>query len=72
LSPSPTVADLCGTWAIIGDLRPVSEVFPHTPASSSRCQGVTHTFAAKESVATALKWMDDRFRGVPAASVCGG
>jgi len=34
--------------------------------------GVTHAFAAKESVATALKWMDDRLRGVPAASVCGG
>jgi len=34
--------------------------------------GVTHTFAAKNSVATALKWMDDRFRGVPAPSVCGG
>jgi acetyl esterase/lipase len=34
--------------------------------------GVTHTFAAKESVSTALKWMDDRFRGVPAPSVCGG
>ncbi len=34
--------------------------------------GVTHTFAAKESVATALKWMDDRFRGVSAPSVCGG
>ena len=34
--------------------------------------GVTHTFAAKNSVSTALKWMDDRFRGVPAPSVCGG
>lgn len=33
--------------------------------------GVTHTFAAKESVSTALKWMDDRFRGVPAPTVCG-
>lgn len=33
--------------------------------------GVTHTFAAKASVSTALKWMDDRFRGVPAPSVCG-
>jgi len=33
--------------------------------------GVSHTFAAKESVSTALKWMDDRFRGVPAPSVCG-
>jgi hypothetical protein len=34
--------------------------------------GVTHIFAAKEGVAAALKWMDDRLRGVPAASVCGG
>jgi acetyl esterase/lipase len=33
--------------------------------------GVTHTFAAKESVFTALKWMDDRFRGAPAPNVCG-
>jgi acetyl esterase/lipase len=33
--------------------------------------GVTHTFAAKASAPTALKWMDDRFRGVPAPSVCG-
>jgi acetyl esterase/lipase len=33
--------------------------------------GVSHTFAAKKSVNTALKWMDDRFRGVPAPSVCG-
>ena len=33
--------------------------------------GVSHTFAAKNSVRTALKWMDDRFRGAPAPSVCG-
>ena len=33
--------------------------------------GVTHTFAAKKSLSTALKWMDDRFAGVPAPSVCG-
>jgi acetyl esterase/lipase len=33
--------------------------------------GVTHTFAARDSVATALKWMDDRFAGVPAPTVCG-
>ncbi|MGH6866795.1 MAG: alpha/beta fold hydrolase [Methyloceanibacter sp.] len=33
-------------------------------------KGVSHTFAAKASVNTALKWMDDRFRGVPAPSVC--
>jgi acetyl esterase/lipase len=32
--------------------------------------GVTHTFAAKNSVSTALKWMDDRFRGAPAPSSC--
>lgn len=33
--------------------------------------GTTHTFAARDSVRTALKWMDDRFRGVPAPTVCG-
>jgi len=33
--------------------------------------GVTHTFAARDSVNTALKWMDDRFRGAPAPTVCG-
>jgi len=32
--------------------------------------GVSHTFAAKESVSTALKWMDDRFRGAPPPSSC--
>jgi len=32
--------------------------------------GVTHTFAAKESVSTALKWMDDRFRGAAPPSSC--
>lgn len=34
--------------------------------------GTGHLFAARNSVNTALKWMDDRFRGVPAPSVCGG
>jgi acetyl esterase/lipase len=33
--------------------------------------GVAHTFAAKKSVGTALKWMNDRFAGVPAPTVCG-
>lgn len=33
--------------------------------------GVTHTFAAKESVTTALKWMDARFRGKPPPNSCG-
>jgi acetyl esterase/lipase len=32
--------------------------------------GVNHTFAAKESVYTALKWIDDRFAGRLAPSVC--
>lgn len=32
--------------------------------------GVTHTFAAKKSVRTALKWMAGRFRGAPAPSDC--
>jgi len=33
-------------------------------------KGVTHTFAAKNSVGQALAWMGDRFRGVPAPSDC--
>jgi acetyl esterase/lipase len=33
--------------------------------------GVTHTFAAKNSVQAALRWMGDRFRGEPAPSSCG-
>ncbi|ODS01806.1 hypothetical protein AUC69_06135 [Methyloceanibacter superfactus] len=33
--------------------------------------GVTHTFAAKESVTAALKWMDERFRGAPPPNSCG-
>jgi acetyl esterase/lipase len=33
--------------------------------------GVTHTFAAKESVTAALKWMDNRFRGAPPPNSCG-
>jgi acetyl esterase/lipase len=32
--------------------------------------GVTHTFAAKDSAPQALRWMTDRFRGVPAPSDC--
>jgi hypothetical protein len=32
--------------------------------------GVTHTFAAKDSVGQALAWIGDRFRGVPAPAVC--
>lgn len=32
--------------------------------------GVTHTFAAKDSVGQALRWMGERFRGAPAPSVC--
>ncbi|MEG6508267.1 alpha/beta fold hydrolase [Methyloligella sp. 2.7D] len=34
--------------------------------------GVSHTYAARNSVSTALKWMQDRFRGAPAPSSCGG
>ncbi|MGI8724126.1 MAG: alpha/beta fold hydrolase [Methyloceanibacter sp.] len=33
--------------------------------------GVTHTFAAKDSVRQALAWMRDRFRGAPAPTNCG-
>lgn len=32
--------------------------------------GVTHTFAAKESVSTALKWMGARFQGKPPPDSC--
>ncbi len=32
--------------------------------------GVSHTFAAKDSVGQALNWITERFRGVPAPSVC--
>jgi len=33
--------------------------------------GTTHTFAARDSVDQAIKWMDARFRGEPAPSSCG-
>lgn len=33
-------------------------------------KGVSHTFAAKDSVGQALAWMGDRFRGAPAATEC--
>jgi len=33
--------------------------------------GVSHTFAAKNSVGPALAWMGERFRGAPAPSDCG-
>ena len=32
--------------------------------------GVSHTFAAKDSVGQALAWINERFRGSPAPSVC--
>lgn len=32
--------------------------------------GVSHIFAARDSAPTAIKWMDDRFKGVPAPSSC--
>jgi pimeloyl-ACP methyl ester carboxylesterase len=32
--------------------------------------GVSHTFAAKDSVGRALDWITERFRGAPAPSVC--
>jgi acetyl esterase/lipase len=32
--------------------------------------GVSHTFAAKQSVGQALAWMGDRFRGAPAPTEC--
>jgi len=32
--------------------------------------GVSHIFAARDSAPTAIKWIDDRFKGVPAPSSC--
>ena len=42
-----------------------------TRVSFVELPGVTHTFAAKDSVHAALAWMGDRFRGAPAPSSCG-
>jgi pimeloyl-ACP methyl ester carboxylesterase len=33
--------------------------------------GVTHTFAARDSSLAAIRWMEDRFAGVPPPSSCG-
>ncbi len=41
-----------------------------TRVSFIELPGVTHTFAAKNSVSQALRWMGDRFRGAPAPSDC--
>jgi acetyl esterase/lipase len=32
--------------------------------------GVSHVFVARDSAPTAIKWMNDRFKGVPAPSSC--
>jgi len=32
--------------------------------------GVVHIFAARDSAPTAIKWMNDRFKGLPAPSSC--
>jgi acetyl esterase/lipase len=32
--------------------------------------GVSHVFAARDAAPAAIRWMDDRFRGVPAPSSC--
>jgi acetyl esterase/lipase len=32
--------------------------------------GVSHIFAARDSAPTAIKWMNDRFKGLPAPSSC--
>ncbi len=32
--------------------------------------GVSHIFVARDSAPTAISWMNDRFRGAPAPSVC--
>ena len=41
-----------------------------TRVSFVELPGVTHTFASKDSVQAALRWMGDRFRGAPAPSSC--
>jgi acetyl esterase/lipase len=41
-----------------------------TRVSFIELAGVNHTFAAKNSVGQALRWMGDRFRGAPAPSDC--
>lgn len=41
-----------------------------TPVSFVELPGVTHTFAARDSASAALRWMTDRFRGLPAHSDC--
>jgi dipeptidyl aminopeptidase/acylaminoacyl peptidase len=43
---------------------------PGTRVTFVMLNGVTHTFAAKDSVSQALAWIGERFRGVPAPSVC--
>lgn len=42
-----------------------------TPVHFVELPGVSHVFAAKESVNAALAWMGDRFRGTPPPSSCG-
>jgi dipeptidyl aminopeptidase/acylaminoacyl peptidase len=32
--------------------------------------GVSHIFVARDSAPTAIKWMNDRFKGMPAPSSC--
>ena len=32
--------------------------------------GVSHVFAARDAAPTAIRWMNDRFRGIPAPSSC--
>ena len=41
-----------------------------TRVSFVELPGVSHTFAAKQSVHAALAWIGDRFRGAPAPSSC--
>ena len=41
-----------------------------TRVSYNVLPGVTHVFAAKDSARATLAWIDDRFRGAPAPSIC--
>ena len=40
------------------------------PVSFVELPGVSHVFAARDAAPAAIRWMNDRFRGVPAPSSC--
>lgn len=42
-----------------------------SPVQLYLMEGVGHPFAARKSASAAVKWMADRFQGLPAPSNCG-